>query len=107
MGHARALLGLEDGAERVRLGRLVAERGLSVRETEHLVRKASKVEAGQPAKKSTLSAISEVLKTKTVHAQLHQKASGAARIVIDVADAKARDAIVEAIKRAVEHLGDP
>jgi ParB family chromosome partitioning protein len=106
MGHARALLGLEDGAERVRLGRLVAERGLSVRETEHLVRKASNGEAGQLTKKSTSSAIREVVKTKTVHAQLHQKASGAARIVIDVADAKARDAIVEAIKRAVEHLAD-
>jgi ParB family transcriptional regulator, chromosome partitioning protein len=107
MGHARALLGLENGVERVRLGRLVAERGLSVRETEHLVRKVSNGEAGQPSKKSTLSAIGEVLKTKTVHVRLHQKASGAARIVIDVADGKSRDAIVEAIKRAVERLGDP
>jgi ParB family chromosome partitioning protein len=70
MGHARALLGLEDGAERARLGRLVAERGLSVRDTENLVRKVSKGEAGQPAKKSESSMISEVLKTKSVHARL-------------------------------------
>jgi hypothetical protein len=97
---------LEDGAERVRLGRLVAERGLSVRDTENLVRKAVlKGEAGQPAKKSAL--ISEVLKTKSVHARLHKKPGGAARIVIDVADAKSRDAIVEAIKGAVEQLRDP
>jgi ParB family chromosome partitioning protein len=107
MGHARALLGLEDGAERVRLSRLVVERGLSVRDTEHLVRKASIGEAGQPAKKSTSSATSAVLKTKTVHARLHQKSSGAARIVIDVADAKSCEVIVEAIKGAVEQLGDP
>jgi len=44
MGHARALLGLENDAERVRLGQLVAERGYSVRETENLVRKALKGE---------------------------------------------------------------
>ena len=46
MGHARALLGLEDDAERVRLGQLVAARGSSVRETENLVRKALRGEGG-------------------------------------------------------------
>jgi predicted SpoU family rRNA methylase len=46
--------------------------------------------------------ITEVLRTKTVHVQLTQKAAGAARIVIDVADPRARDKIVEAIKRTVE-----
>jgi ParB family transcriptional regulator, chromosome partitioning protein len=107
MGHARALLGLEDGAEKVRLGRLVAERGLSVRETETLVRKALQGEAGQSAKKSPASVISEVLRTKTVHAQLHQSAGGAARILIDVADATSRDTIIAAIKGAVEQLSEP
>lgn len=102
MGHTRALLGLEDDAGRVRLAQLIAERGLSVRETENLVRKAMKGEGGAPAKHPELSVISQVLKTKTVHVQLNQKASGAARIVIDVVDAQARDAIVEAIKKAVE-----
>ena len=107
MGHARALLGLEGGAERVRLGRLVAERGLSVRDTENLVRKVSKGEAAQPAKKAESSMISEVLKTKSVHARLQKKPDGAARIVIDVADAKSRDAIVDAIRAAGQQLGDP
>jgi ParB family transcriptional regulator, chromosome partitioning protein len=102
MGHARALLGLEHDAERERLAALIDERGLSVRETENLVRKALKGEGGEPAKKPELSVISEVLKTKSVHVQLHQKASGAARIVIDVVDANSRDEIVEAIKFAVE-----
>jgi ParB family chromosome partitioning protein len=102
MGHARALLGLTDEAEQDRLARLVADRGLSVRETEKLVRRRQKGEGGQTAKRPELSVISEVLKTKAVHVQLHQKASGAARIVVEVADAKSRDAIVEAIKGAVE-----
>jgi ParB family chromosome partitioning protein len=102
MGHARALLGLTDDAEQERLARLVADRGLSVRETENLVRKTQKGEGGQTAKRPELSVISEVLKTKAVHVQLHQKASGAARIVIEVADAKSRDAMVEAIKGAAE-----
>ncbi len=102
MGHARALLGLEDDAARVRLGELVAERGYTVRETENLVRKTLKGEGGLPAKRPQPSMISEVLKTKTVHVQLRQKSSGGARIVIDVADAKARDVIVEAIKGVVE-----
>jgi ParB family chromosome partitioning protein len=105
MGHARALLGLEDDAERERLAALIDERGLSVRETENLVRKALKGEGGEPAKKPESSVISEVLKTKSVHVQLHQKASGAARIVIDVVDAKSRDEIVEAIKLAVGPQG--
>jgi ParB family transcriptional regulator, chromosome partitioning protein len=101
MGHARALLGLDDDAERKRLARLVSDRGLSVRETETLVRKSLEGEDGEPDKKPELPVISEVLKTKTVHVQLHQKASGAARIVIDVAGVEARDAIVDAIKGVV------
>jgi ParB family chromosome partitioning protein len=102
MGHARALLGLGKDAERERFAMLVAERGLSVRETENLVRKALKGGGGQPAKRPELSVTSEVVKTKTVHVQLHQKVSGAARIVIDVVDPKSRDAIVEAIRKAAE-----
>jgi len=101
MGHARALLGLEGDDGRIRLAQQVAERGLSVRETENLVRKSSTGEEGRTAKRQNLSA-TEVLKTKSVHVQLHQKPSGAARIVIDVADAKSRDAIVEAIRAAVK-----
>jgi ParB family chromosome partitioning protein len=103
MGHARALLGLEDGAERVRVGQLVAERGLSVREIENLVRKALKGEGSSVLRKPPdLSVVSEVLRTKAVHVQLHQKATGAARIVIELTDSRSRDAILEAIKGAVE-----
>jgi ParB family transcriptional regulator, chromosome partitioning protein len=102
MGHARALLGLEDDAERVRLGQLVAERGYSVRETEALVRKAQKGEGSAARKRPELSVVSEVLRTKSVRVELQQKASGAARIVVEVSDSKARDAMVEALKKAAE-----
>jgi ParB family chromosome partitioning protein len=98
MGHARALLGLNGDAERERLARLVSDRGLSVRETETLVRKSSEAEEGEPTKRPESPVISEVLKTKGVHVQLHQKANGAARIVVDVADGKTRDAVIDAIK---------
>jgi ParB family chromosome partitioning protein len=47
MGHARALLSLTDDADQRRIARDVIARGLSVRETEALVRKAS--EAAKPA----------------------------------------------------------
>jgi ParB family chromosome partitioning protein len=39
MGHARALLGLPAGRQQVEVARLVAKKGLSVRETEALVRR--------------------------------------------------------------------
>jgi ParB family chromosome partitioning protein len=102
MGHARALLGLEDDAERVRLAELVAERGLSVRETENLVRKALKGEGSVPAKPLELSVVSEVLKTQAVRIELHQKSTGSGKLIVEFADAESRDAIVEAIKSVVE-----
>jgi ParB family chromosome partitioning protein len=102
MGHARALLGLADDAGRMRLAQLVAERGLSVRETESLVRKALEGDGGKPSSHPESSVTRQVLKTNTVQVKLHQKASGAARIVIDVAGPKACDAILEAIKKAIK-----
>jgi ParB family transcriptional regulator, chromosome partitioning protein len=103
MGHARALLGLEDDAERVRLGRLVAERGLSVRETEKLVRKALTAEGSAPlAKPPELAMVTEILRTTALHVQLHQRVSGAGKLIVEFSDASARDVIVAAIKSAVE-----
>jgi ParB family transcriptional regulator, chromosome partitioning protein len=99
MGHARALLGLDDEGARERVAKIVVARGLSVRETEKLVRKALEGEGeSAPKKPPELSVVSEVLRTKSVHVQLHQKASGAARIVVDVGNAGDRDAIIEAIR---------
>jgi ParB family chromosome partitioning protein len=50
MGHARALLGLTDEAAQLRLARDVVARNLTVRETEALIRKASKPAAATPGK---------------------------------------------------------
>jgi ParB family chromosome partitioning protein len=105
MGHARALLGLDDDAERKRLARLVSERGLSVRETETLVRKSLEGEDGVPDEKPELPVITEVLKTQTVHVQLHQKTNGSGKFVVAFKDSAARDAIVDAIKGAVKGQG--
>jgi ParB family transcriptional regulator, chromosome partitioning protein len=102
MGHARALLGLEDDAARVRLGVLVSERGYSVRETENLVRKAIKDAGNAPAKAPEAPVLREILRTKTVRVQVRQKANGTARIVVHVTDAGARDAIIEAIRERAE-----
>jgi ParB family chromosome partitioning protein len=49
MGHARALLGLTGVRQQVEVGGLVAKKGLSVRETEALVKKML-THANEPAK---------------------------------------------------------
>jgi ParB family chromosome partitioning protein len=50
MGHARALLGLEEPAEIERAARTVVDKALSVRATEALVKKARSPEPEKPAK---------------------------------------------------------
>jgi len=50
MGHARALLGLTSGRSQAEVSALVAKKGLSVRETEQLVRRLL---SGKPASRST------------------------------------------------------
>ncbi len=103
MGHARALLGLESDEQRVRVGRMVAERGLSVRKTEELVRRALSGEgtrgAAAPRRRA---AAKEILRAPGVRVELQPKARGAARIVVEVSDAVARDAVIEAIRKGVE-----
>ena len=106
MGHARALLGLEDDAERTRLAHVAVERGLTVRAVETLVRKAldGKGRApatGAPGPGRELSVVSEVLKTPRVRIQLHQKSGGAGKLLVEFTDTESRDAIVQAIKTAI------
>jgi ParB family transcriptional regulator, chromosome partitioning protein len=97
MGHARALLGLREDGARERLGRLVAQRGLSVRETENLVRKT--LEGAETATRKPLkSVVSEVLRTKTLHVQLQQRTNGSGKIVIEFTDSDARDQLLNLIR---------
>jgi ParB family transcriptional regulator, chromosome partitioning protein len=49
MGHARALLGIEDAARQAHAARTVVEKSLSVRETEALVRRLAKPATGRAA----------------------------------------------------------
>jgi ParB family transcriptional regulator, chromosome partitioning protein len=98
MGHARALLGLEDDVERERVARQVVARGLSVRDTEALVRKALKGEELAAKRPPELSVVSRVLKTALVNVQLHQRKSGSGKIVIDFADPVSRDLLLDVIR---------
>jgi ParB family chromosome partitioning protein len=105
MGHARALLGLEDEAERTRLAKAVAEHGYSVRETETLVRRAQKSGAVRVQRQAPqVSVVSAVLRNSRVRVELQQKVGGGARIVVDVADSEVKDSIIEAIRGAVRDL---
>ena len=98
MGHARALLGLRDDAARQRLGQLVAQRGLSVRETENLVRKTLEGPGTAVRKPPESTVVSEVLRTKTLHVQLQQRTAGSGKIVIEFADSDARDQLLNLIR---------
>jgi len=103
MGHARALLGVDDDVARERLANTVAERELSVRQTEALVREGQQGEGDDlPKKRPGHSVMSEVLKTKSVKVRLRQRADGASRLIVDVKDPDKRDLILEAIKRAAQ-----
>lgn len=96
MGHARALLGLKDDADRVRLAQLVATRQWSVRETESYVRNAPRAGTGRAAAAPPLLAvISEVMTAPGMRVELHQRANGTGKIVIEFEDARTRDAALE------------
>jgi len=96
MGHARALLSLEDDTERVRLAQMIATRQWSVRETESQVRKATQVRSGRAsATPPLLEVISEVMRAPGMRVELHQRANGTGRIVIEFDDAQTRDALLE------------
>jgi len=96
MGHARALLSLEDDAERVRLAQMIATRQWSVRETESQVRNATQVrKARPPAAAPLLEVISEVMRAPGMRVELHQRANGTGKFVIEFDDAQTRDALLE------------
>jgi ParB family chromosome partitioning protein len=52
MGHARALLGLPQRRQQIEVGALVARKGLSVRDTEAMVRALLAKASGAPAKET-------------------------------------------------------
>lgn len=96
MGHARALLGIPDDAERLRLAQLVATRQWSVRDTEQLVRKATRSHGGRPLTAVPEPAVvSQVMSAPGMRVELHQRTNGTGKIVVEFDDAQARDAALE------------
>jgi ParB family chromosome partitioning protein len=98
MGHARALLGIPDDAERVRVAQLIATHQWSVRDTESHVRKAIAPGGRAPAMPPLLAVISEVMRTPRMRVELHQRTNGTGKIVIEFDDAPTRDAALERLR---------
>ncbi len=97
MGHARALLGLPDDAQRVRFAQLIATRQWSVRDTEAHVRKATQQTRGASSP-PLLAVISEVMCAAGLRIELHQRNNGTGKIVIEFDAAPARDAALERLR---------
>jgi ParB family chromosome partitioning protein len=98
MGHARALLSVEDDEERVRLAQLIATRQWSVRETESQVRKATQTRSGHGGGPAEVAVVSEVMSMNGARVELHQRANGAGKIVIEFDHAQARDAVLKRLE---------
>lgn len=89
-GHARALLGAEDTAARREIWRQVVDRGLSVRQTEELVRRAARRdEARTPQAASTpridpeIGALEERVRAAVgTKVELRRRASGSGQLVL-------------------------
>lgn len=102
MGHARALLGLEN-QDQVDAARMVVARGLSVRQTEELVRNYSQIKAQkpkQPAKedpdvRKLINSLSEKLGAKV---QINQAKGGKGKLVISYSSLDELDGILAHIK---------
>ncbi len=105
MGHARALLGLEVERQQAEVGALVAKKGLSVRETEALVKRML-THANDPARKHeperrdpNITRLEHDLTDKLgAKVQLHHSAAGRGRLVIAYNSLDELDGILEHIQ---------
>jgi ParB family chromosome partitioning protein len=104
MGHARALLGLTTRRQQVEVAALVAKKGLSVRETEDLVRRMTQTGAAQPdaaasqvdpdVKRLELD-LSEKLGTRVA---IQHTRSGKGKLVVSYNSLEELDGILEHIR---------
>lgn len=85
-GHARTLLGLEHLDEQRRIARRIIERGLSVRETEALVRRLAEGSGKRKVKARTASA--NDANVRAAEDRLRRKFSTQVRIIQDAATAR-------------------
>ena len=85
MGHARALLGLADPGAQAAAAREVAARGLSVRETERLVKRLQAPPGKQPARKpdANIRRLETELADKLgAKVSLQHRASGGGKVIV-------------------------
>ncbi len=101
MGHARALLGATAESDRSRMAAQVVERGLSVRETEALVRKHATPQATSQATSAPrhppLTVVSELRRNPQMRVMLHQQGDGSGRLVVEFKDETSKARLIEAI----------
>ena len=109
MGHARALLPLEIAEEQIEIARKVADRQLSVRETEKLVRDILKTGAGsgtkavkteQPQEDPSIAVIYKQIEERlqqTLHTkvQIQRKRNGHGKLMIDFYGSDDLDKIID------------
>jgi ParB family chromosome partitioning protein len=98
MGHARALLGL-DGEAQSELAKQVAEQGLTVRQTEALVKKSlsSQIQAPTPQQKEdpdVLRLQTRLSETFGTPVKINHNAKGKGKVIIDFADLAHLDGIL-------------
>jgi hypothetical protein len=77
------------------LAQLIATRQWSVRETESQVRKATQTRSGHGGGSAEVAVVSEVMSMNGARVELHQRANGAGKIVIEFDHAQARDAVLK------------
>jgi ParB family transcriptional regulator, chromosome partitioning protein len=96
MGHARALLSLEGRLNQIEAARRVVKKGLSVRETELLVRKPVKPERVTVAKDPQIRSLEERLK-KSLGSKVHlvQKNKKSGRIEIEYSSLEELDRLLD------------
>lgn len=101
MGHARALLALE-GAQQSEVARLIVKRGVSVRQTEALIRRLNARKTGQPVKVSSdpdiASLQNRLSETLSAEVAIQHGAKGKGKVVIHYHSIDELDGILEHIK---------
>ncbi len=78
MGHARALLGVDDAEIQRKLAKSITEKGISVRETERTIRKI--INGGDPASTNSAAA-KEDANVRSAEAKLRRKLSSKVQII--------------------------
>jgi ParB family chromosome partitioning protein len=103
MGHGRALLSLSS-AQQIELGRLIAEKNLSVRQAEQLVSRAQSAPAGSSPKRATrdrdLLALEEELSDHLgTRVAIAARKDGSGRVVIDYASLDQLDGLLAGLRK--------